>query len=508
MYELKQITPLQLKVQSNSDTKLGPGRYKGLEIIPNTPTARQRLGVSLSPEARPRLSDNDLKPEVQQDLRDYQIEDVKFLASRKVGANLSEPRTGKTPTILKTLAQKELKKCVIVCPASAVYQWQSEYTKWRNEPCLVMPKLASKRKEAYKTWTHGLILSYELLRIDIDIIKNIPDIDAIVLDESHRIKNHKAQVTEAAFKLLHIPHRYALTGTLSPNKLEEVYSTLHFLFPTIFTSYWRFIEYYFNYEEIHNWKTNVDYTNILGLKRKEELIEFIDSMAIRHTRKEVMSWLPDKDYVKVKLELTKEQKRYIDEMNQFFETEDLVADSILTRLTYLRQICNAPECVGLKGGSPKVEWLKQYIKDYPDKPILIFSNSTKLLNIISRDLKIDAKIIGETSKELRNTYKTNFQKGKINQLLINIKAGKEALTLDRAEVAIFLDAYPPYGDVEQAENRFTATTMDKADKEHTIIQVMMKDSIDEQIFDLVQKRGEVVDIINNYKNYLKGGGSA
>lgn len=503
MLELKQITPLQLKVQSSADTKLGPGRHGGLEIIPNTPTARQRLGVSLYTEPRPALTE--LKPEVLKDLREYQIEDVKFLASRKVGANLSEPRTGKTPTIIKTLMQRELTKCLIVCPASAVYQWQSEYIKWKNEPCIVMPKIASKRKEAYMNWTHGLILSYELLRIDINIIKNIPDIEAIVLDESHRIKNHKAQTTEAAFKLIHIPNRYALTGTLSPNKLEEVYSTLHFLFPTIFTSYWRFIEYYFNYEEVHNWKTNIDYTNILGLKRKDELIEFIDAIAIRHTRKEVMPWLPEKDYIKVKLDLNRDQQRYIQEMNEFFETEDLIADSVLTRLTYLRQICNAPECVGLKGGSPKIEWLTQFIKDYPDKPILVFSNSTKLINIISDKLKIKAKIIGETSKEQRDTYRTQFQNGKIHQLLINIKAGKEALTLDRAEVAIFLDAYPPYGDVEQAENRFTATTLARADKEHTIMQVMMKDSIDEQIFDLVAKRGEVVDIINNYKKYLKGG---
>lgn len=147
--------------------------------------------------------------------------------------------------------------------------------------------------------------------------------------------------------------------------------------------------------------------------------------------------------------------------------------------------------------------MKQFLKDNPDTPVIIFSKFTSFLKNISEELDLPHLIIGETSKVDRNRNKTMFQEGKINQLLINIDAGKEALTLDRAEVAIFLDKYPPAGDILQAEDRFVATTEDRKDKPHTIIEVMMKGSYDEVIYHMVRQGINTTDLINNYKTYLE-----
>ena len=113
-------------------------------------------------------------------------------------------------------------------------------------------------------------------------------------------------------------------------------------------------------------------------------------------------------------------------------------------------------------------------------------------------------IIGETPIEKRKITVDAFQKGKINLLLINIDAGKEGLTLDRAEVTIFTDKYPPIGDIEQAEDRFVSTSEDKADKPHTIIELCMKDTYDEQLYDLLEQRKSETDVINGFKKYLGG----
>ena len=87
--------------------------------------------------------------------------------------------------------------------------------------------------------------------------------------------------------------------------------------------------------------------------------------------------------------------------------------------------------------------------------------------------------------------------------MINIDAGKEALTLDSADTIIFTDKYPPYGDIAQAEDRFIATTKNKADKEHTIYELILKGTYDEALYDLVNIRATSTDVINNYKIYLK-----
>ena len=100
--------------------------------------------------------------------------------------------------------------------------------------------------------------------------------------------------------------------------------------------------------------------------------------------------------------------------------------------------------------------------------------------------------------------KNDFQNGKIKLLLLNIKAAKEGITLDSANVAIFTDKYPPVGDILQAEDRFVATTKDKKDTGHTIIDLVMSGTYEESIQQLLKENASDIDIINNYIKYIGG----
>lgn len=502
---MRTLTPLKI-VSDNAQPKSGTGTVDKKEVIPYTKTALIKLGlpVKLIPTRAP-LDESTLKTDISM-LRPYQKEDVLLLSNRTTGAIFSEPRTGKTPTILSVVKVKELKKIIIICPTSIIYQWKDEVEKWTNLNAYSTPKEKPKRIEFYKSWTEGaLVIGYELLRIDVtDILKNNKDIECIIIDEAHRMKNRNSQQTHAINMFKKIKNRFVLTGTPAPNKLHEVYCILNFLYPKIFTGYWRFIEYYFNYTESTNWNTKQTWTEIGNLKHPTELQEFIDRIAVRHTQEEAMPWLPDQDPpINIRLNLTKQQQRYISELQEMYETEDVIVDSDLTRLMRERQICNAPALLELKGKSPKIDWISAYLKDYPDTPTLIFSNFTQFLKLLSTELGIPHMIIGKTSKEKREQYKTMFQTGKIKVLLINIKAGKEGLTLDEAHVSIFCDTYPPSADVYQAEQRMTATTEDKSHMEKKLYRLMMKDSYDEKLYKVVEHNLSTTAVVNDYKNYLK-----
>ena len=69
--------------------------------------------------------------------------------------------------------------------------------------------------------------------------------DSIILDEAHRIKNPKSANFKSIKRLTNVPIRYALTGTPSPNKAEEIWSILHFIDKTQWPSYWNFAKEYF-----------------------------------------------------------------------------------------------------------------------------------------------------------------------------------------------------------------------------------------------------------------------
>lgn len=458
-----------------------------------------------------------------ENLRPYQKEDLEKLKSKPAMGCFNEQRTGKTPTSLVTLDSEGNKKILVVTVASAIYQWKEEFERWTGRPCVVVNGTKAVREKQIDSWTDGLVISYDSLKEIKPRIKDketmeetkgreghITQIlakkpDALIVDEAHKIKNPKSAVAKSIFKLSVIERKLALTGTPAPNKPYEIFSILHFLYPNVFRSYWTFISDYFKTRRSQ--ASGHTYIDILGFKPGMEfkLQTQLSHISTNRKRKDVMDWLPEKDYEQIKLDPTKEQKKYLEELDRYFETENIIVQGVLDRLIRERQICLAPELIGLKGKSPKLEWLKQFIKDYPEKPIVIFSKFTSFIKLLEKELPEESfySIIGSTSAKNRNEYKLGFQNGERNILIIQIDTGKEALTLDRAEAIIFCDKFPPAADIAQAEDRFIATTKEKANKPHTIIELMMKGTYDEQLYKLVKQRKSDTDVINDYKEYIK-----
>lgn len=445
-------------------------------------------------------------------LKPYQQEDVVFLSQKDSAGCFNQQRTGKTPTILITLQTKGTVKNLVVCPASLLYQWKEEYERWLHLPCIVITGTPKQKEKAIWEWTYGAVISYDSLKstktsdgmIDL-ILKRNPD--AVVFDEAHRLKNPKTANFKSAKKLTKVPIRYVLTGTPAPNKAEEVFSLLHIINPVKFSSYYKFVDNYFKQEWSFAGRQHKEIAGFLpGMEKALQTI--LSECATSRKRKDVMAWLPQKDYIRLKLPCTSQQTKYLAELSEFFETEHVMTQGTLDRLIRYRQICLDPALLELKGKSPKTDWIVQYIKDYPEKPVIIFSKFTSYLSLLIHELyknNMQPTIIsGHTPAQDRQRIVTDFQKGKCNILLLNIDAGKEGLTLDRAETIIFTDKYPPVGDIEQAEDRFVATREELKDKPHIIIELCMKDTYDEQLYDLLEKRKSETDVINNFKQYLGG----
>lgn len=446
-------------------------------------------------------------------LRPYQQEDVDKLWQLNAAACFNEQRTGKTPTALGIVKKKQVSKVVIICPASAIYGWKEEYIKWLDKPCVAVAGTKQQKRKAIEEWEHGCVISYDSLKSTAnstgfikEILKAKPDM--VILDEAHRIKSRTTATASSCFTLSRkIPNKLVLTGTPAPGRAEDIWSILHFLFPKEYTSYWQWVYDFCSVTNKMNYSTGRQYTEINGIKpnKVSELNKCLTKFSTLRKRKDVMQWLPDKTYECIKLELNSKQKKYIKELEEYFEIEgtDVISKGILDNLIRMRQICNDPNILGLEGKSPKTDWLKQYVKDYPNAPTLVFSNFTSYLERLAKEIPSSRLIIGKTPVKERHQICKDFQNGKINLLLINIKAGKEALTLDRATTSIFTDVYPPIGDILQAEDRFVATTEASKDKGHKVVRLVMAGSYEENILKLLNSRKAETDVINDYKNFLQ-----
>lgn len=85
------------------------------------------------------------------ELRDYQLEDVQYLLRKDAMGLFNEQRTGKTPTSLTVMRARDIKHLLIVCPATLLYNWAHECTKWLDTTDVCIIESAKKFREIQYT---------------------------------------------------------------------------------------------------------------------------------------------------------------------------------------------------------------------------------------------------------------------------------------------------------------------------------------------------------------------
>ena len=184
-------------------------------------------------------------PEVQKKLNPqfklfpYQNEAVRFLDETGGNALIGdEMGLGKT---LETLAwaAKNDKKILVVCPKVVRRTWLQEAEKFFPDHFhgmeLVSKDLRSKKKNIDLTDLNIATVNFESIAKFEEKIKE-GKFDAIIVDESHRMKNPKAKVTKTIFRIgKDFDHKILLSGTAIKNKRDELVSQLDFIAPDKYT---------------------------------------------------------------------------------------------------------------------------------------------------------------------------------------------------------------------------------------------------------------------------------
>lgn len=454
-------------------------------------------------------------------LRPYQAQDLNFLRLLPHAGIFNEQRTGKTPTTISLMKFKQFKRVIIVCPAGLALNWQKEWDKWHGEvKATVIKGNKTKRAKQYQTLSEqesfAMIVSYDTLKLGYKdtsnnhvydevhmIASKLNGIDALVVDEAHYIRHRKSLRTIAVKKLGgYVKHRYALTGTPAVKDGYDIWSILNFLYPNKFSSYWQFLERYFEMKTDIWSKTKQPTGKYI---RQEALEDILGMISTNRKRAEVMDWLPDKQYTTIPVELTPKQKKVYEKVATEFDYEEdgeLLVDcpSHLAQLTRLRQICLAPSMLDIKAPSAKEEFLIEWLTNNKE-PVIIFSNFTSYLKELKGKLEDKLKeqvvvIHGEISGAGKNNAVYMFQNGHSRILLANIIAAGTGYTLDKATTTIFLDkAWNPTDNL-QAEDRMVPTSKERNHK-MDVISLVAEGTYDEYIDLLLEHKYDITSVINN-----------
>lgn len=436
-------------------------------------------------------------------LRPYQRVDVNYLNKIGSAGIFNAMRTGKTPTTLILAEAKGFNSIVVVAPASLLINWKEEIEKWTNFQTIILNGTKKQRQIHLKNYIQQqqkkiLVVSYETLRNDLSELKGkLKGFDCMIVDEAHRlrslIKGKRASKESKAVVALGklAGTRYALTGTPTVKEGQEIWGILHFLYPSRFPGYWQFVDRYFNK------RSNGFGIEIAGYKRKGELQDILAVISTNRKRKNVMVWLPEKQYQTIKLEMNTKQAKVYKDVLETFEYEDKIdAPGVLAQLIRLKQVATCPGMLLDNVINEKEKFILEWISDHPTEPVIIFSTFSSYLKVLQKKIKGSRLIIGDVSKNDRDKVVKDFQAGRSNVILANIKAAGTGLTLDKAETVIFLDKEYNPSDNEQAEDRIVPVAKERNHNMHVISLVMIH-TVDEMINDLLLQKIDITKVINS-----------
>lgn len=314
----------------------------------------------------------------------------------------------------------------------------------------------------------------------------------VIADEAHRAKNRKAQ-TAIALKTIKTDRKTAVTGTPADDKPDDLWSILNWLWPKYYSSYWRFVKHYCEYEVTENWATGGTYKKFVGVKNGPSLMQEIEPWYVRRRKEEVLTDLPDKYYTTIWVKLTPEQRRAYNKMRDDMitwlgEHEDQVmaAPVVIAQLTRLQQFALASmdwnESVGkwrMCDPSAKLDALMQIIEGNPGEQIVVFSQFKTMIKLLEERLKkariTSSMLTGDVPQSERGKLIDEFQAGKTQIFGATIATGSEGITLTSASTIVFLDrSWKPSAN-DQAESRCHRIGQKSAVQ---IIDLMAEDTVD------------------------------
>ena len=237
-----------------------------------------------------------LQPDgLQLDLFPYQRQAVAMVAERSGLGVFAEMGVGKTAIGIASgqelaVNRSDVTRTVIVVPGAVRTQWAREIVKFTgcdSDDIIVIDGPKKKRTALYeqaadRKW---LVLNYDVLALDLDMLRPLVNGALLVADEAHRLKSPTAKRTKAMRTLAkQAAKRIALTGTPVENEPGEWFSVISgFVQPGCFGSPTEFLNRYSYPGRFGGYE---------GARNLNELRERSRVYYIRKTKAEVAAHLP------------------------------------------------------------------------------------------------------------------------------------------------------------------------------------------------------------------------
>lgn len=457
----------------------------------------------------------------------HQLEGKEFLMKVRKAILADEMGLGKTFTTL--LATQELTKGgVVICPASLKTNWAREILATDPEATVYIADAAGTYAYHEGDGTKWYVANYDIIdreRIRKEILDYMPS--TLILDEAHYIKSASTIRTKAALQYAEMATNvFLLTGTPILNRPMELYPLLVAIeHPLAYTkegkeNWYGFAKKYCAAFRREFWRVAKDkngrvvydpntgrpvkrkfsFLDTSGASNLDQLSKELSSAYLRRTKEVLGDKLPQKIIDNAIVELSPEHRKaydnawddymhYLQNAPQGEKEVDLGNIDLAKHVIEINKLKQAAS----RGKIPHVVEAVADIVEQGEK-VIVFTQYKETLKQIVEQLKArkirGVKLSGEDNAQSRQTAVDYFQNDEsVKVFVANIKAGGVGLTLTAASTVLFADMEWTPALHSQAEDRAHRIGQHKLVNIHYYI---AKDTIDEDIVELLEKKQQVI----------------
>jgi SWI/SNF-related matrix-associated actin-dependent regulator 1 of chromatin subfamily A len=423
------------------------------------------------------------------ELHPFQRAGVRYALERRRTFIADEQGLGKTVQALATIEADEAFPTVVVCPASMKLVWEREAQHWL--PKRKVAVLGGRTDEICSEETAEaeiVVLNYDILDWHAEKLAELEP-RALILDESHYVKNARAARTRAALELSRkLPDgalRLALTGTPILNRAEELVSQLRVL------------------GRLKDFGSGARLTRRFRSAGSDDRLHWNlrAHCYVRRTKEQVLPQLPAKRHDTVPVLLSNEHEYRLAERDVIAWLQTLPLDlrtidakvaaalraEQLVRLNNLRQLA-------ARGKLPTaLAWVGDFLES--GEPLVVFAEHIATQKAVLRRFPNALHILGSDTSRERQRAVDSFQTEDGPQLIVcSLKAASQGITLTRASNVAFLELDWTPARHDQAEDRLHRIGQDSA---VTAWYLLAPDTIDETMAELLERKRSLIDAVTD-----------
>jgi SWI/SNF-related matrix-associated actin-dependent regulator of chromatin subfamily A-like protein 1 len=436
---------------------------------------RSRAGDGPVTEAEARLGG---------ELRPFQRAGVDYVLKARRTFLADEQGLGKTVQALAALEADDAYPAVIVCPAGLKLNWRREIERWLPHRSLhVINGTAAAPMEAEIT-----VLNYEIVhahRVRLQLRRP----KALILDESHYVKNPRAKRTQAVRRLAEaLPEgalRVALTGTPVMNHPDELIAQLRIL------------------DRLREFGSGARFARRFQGAGAEERIHWHlrRSCFVRRLKADVLPQLPAKRQVVVPVAIDNQRdyKLAQDDVIAWLREQPLDLGELEAKIAAalraerLAQL-NALKRLAARGkASAALAWIEDFLAS--DEPLVVFAGHREVQELLLERFPDALHILGRDSIQQREKAVDAFQDPDGPQLIVcATRVAGQGITLTRASNVAFLDLEWTPAIHDQAEDRCHRIGQHDA---VTAWYLLAADTIDETMIELISRKRGIVGAVTD-----------